>query len=550
MSQKPKQKSIRIKLLKAVLNPLILIALVIGISGIFVVDQLAKEDATQLMTQLCEKETFRLDNRLNLVQHSVSIINEYINEINVDSQYDLFSKKYGDRIREYAISVSNQTDGAMAVYYRYNPEITDTGTGGFFWSREADDENFAEQPPTDLLAYNMNDIEHVGWFYVPNDTKEPLWMKPYYNQNLNVFMISYIIPVYSESNEFLGVVGMDIDFNSILKSESTISLYDTGKVALVDLTEHLIYTTEEGEDSYSVKMPNKLYNHITTINKASDVLEITEDDGSESVICCRRLTNGMILYVTVPKREIYANRNNLIMLITLLTIIICGVAVFNLRRQTARIIEPINKLAEVTGYYAEGDWTHSYVCESGDELQNLSESIQAMAMNTQGYLSSLNELARTDGLTGIRNKVSYLEFVEEIRMNHHENHNEYAIVVMDVNYLKRTNDTLGHEAGDSLLKESAKYMCRIFAHSDIFRIGGDEFVALLAGDDFENRVTLCDEFEHGMDYEVCGLNGIKLSVSYGLASFPEDAPDYDELFRLADSRMYAKKKEMKVRREG
>lgn len=101
--------------------------------------------------------------------------------------------------------------------------------------------------------------------------------------------------------------------------------------------------------------------------------------------------------------------------------------------------------------YANGDWSHSYVCDSGDELQKLSESIQTMATNTQGYITSLNELARTDGLTGIRNKTSYLEFVDEIKLNRHRKYDHYALVVMDVNLLKKTNDTYGHEAGDLLL---------------------------------------------------------------------------------------------------
>lgn len=547
MQKKSKNQSIRARILKAVLYPLALLAITLGISSILLVNRLANEDAVHLITQVCEKETLRLDNRLHLVQHSVSILYEYINEINQDSKYKLYSDEYSERIREYAISISNQTDGAMAVYYRYNPELTGTGTGGFFWSRLSNDVQFTEQPPTDILRYNSSDIEHVGWFYVPRDTKEPLWMKPYYNQNLGVFMISYIIPIYSDKHEFLGVVGMDIDFNSIMRSESDITLYETGKIALVDLSEHLIYTSGDDRGSYSEKLSNKLYNHITTINKANKILEILEDDGSKSVICCRRLTNGMTLYVNVPQDEIYANRNRLMFFIVMLTSIICGITVYDIRRHTSRITEPINRLAEITGYYAKGDWSHNYICHTGDELQKLSESIETMAGNTQDYLSTLNDLARTDSLTGLKNKTSYLEYVRDIKMHRHDNH-EYGLVVMDLNLLKRANDTYGHEAGDILLVEASRYIYRSFAHSAAFRIGGDEFVVILTGDAYRNRFALCDAFERGMNYEVRGVSDIRLSISYGLASCPDDTTDYEELFRLADDRMYAKKKEMKLGR--
>lgn len=549
MPKQQKKMSIRVKILRATLHQLILFAVIMGISSILLVNRLAKEDATHLMTQVCEKEKIRYDNKLNLVSHSLSIIYDYINETNTEQKFEVYSNEYENHIREFAVSVANQTEGALSIYYRYNPELVGTGTGGFFWSKLSDDVVFTEQTPTDILKYNVSDMEHVGWFYEPKEKKEPMWMKPYYNQNLGVFMISYIIPIYSAGNEFIGVVGMDIDFNSIMKSESDIVLYETGKIALADLSERLIYTNEENDNSYSEKLSINLYNHITTINKSREILEITEDDGSENVICCRRLTNGLVLFVDVPKNEIYANRNQLTVFTVCLTVFILFLTIVAIRKQTTQIVEPINQLAEVTGYYAMGDWSHKFTCCSGDEVQNLSESIEIMAKNTQDYLSTLNDLARTDGLTGLKNKTSYLECVNEIIQNRHCEYEEYALVVLDLNLLKKTNDNLGHEAGDALLKEAGKYICRTFRHSAVFRIGGDEFVAVLTQEDYLNRVRLCEMFEKGMNYEVNGIAGCILSISYGLASFPEDAADYDELFKIADDRMYAKKKEMKMRRE-
>ena len=119
---------------------------------------------------------------------------------------------------------------------------------------------------------------------------------------------------------------------------------------------------------------------------------------------------------------------------------------------------------------------------------------------------------------------------------------------MDLNSLKKTNDTFGHMAGDRLIWEAGVYISQIFGESSVFRIGGDEYVALLCGAEYENRLSLCKKFEEGMGREISGLPELKLSVSYGMASYGEDGTEYDVLFRIADNRMYLNKKQTKLNR--
>lgn len=543
-----KKVSISTKFLRVTLIALLILAVTTGISSVLVVNGLAKQDSELLMTQICEEEALRFDNKLNIVQHSVNLIYKYAMELYQVGGYEITSEEYLEEVRELAISVSNETYGAMAVYFRYDPELTGSGKSGFFWSRKLDDPTFEAEPPTDILAYNTNDIEHVGWFFVPKETGEALWMTPYYNQNLDVFMISYIIPIYLESGEFIGVVGMDIDFNTIMNIAGSVKLYKTGKLALIDMKEHLVYYSDENGMAAEERLSNQLYNHVTTINKASELLKINEADGSSSLICCQKLTNDMILYLNVPLKEIYANRNNLSMFLVLLTVVISGATLFVIWKNSAQVIQPLKELAVITNRYAQGDWKENYICNSGDEVQELSESISIMADNTQEYIERLNVLARTDGLTSVKNKACYLEWVEKVQNDVQKEFPSYALVVMDLNLLKKVNDNYGHEAGDALLREASRYISEVFANSMIFRIGGDEFIAVLLGEDYQNRISLCDQFEKGMFYEVAGLQGIPLAIAYGMASYPEEETDYETLFKMADERMYEKKKEMKMGR--
>lgn len=543
-------KSIRTKLLQVVFITLLFMALLMGTSGIMIVNRLTTINSERIMTGIYNEQTYRLNSKLDIVKHSTNLIYEYVKQITVGRlivDYEFLTENEVG-IEEVAISVANQTDGAMAVYFRYNPELAGNGTSGFFWSRKSDNEKFVREEPTDILNYNKNDIEHVGWFYAPQKTGEAMWMTPYYNQNLDVFMISYVIPVYAKTGKFIGVIGMDIDFNSIIDAAGEEEFYEAETLAMVDLSEHLMYFSGDDGTVNQMVLTNNLYNHITTINTKSNLLKISDETGETSMICVSRMSNGMMLYVNVPTKEIYKERNLLVVIYVTVTVVIFAIAMWIVSKSAKSIIRPLRKLSDVAGRYADGDWSEQYVDDSSTEIKRLSESISVMAENTQKYIDRLNTLARKDSLTGIGNKTAYIELVEDIKRNRQGKYSKYELFVMDLNLLKKANDKYGHEAGDALLKEAGRYISRTFAHSAVFRIGGDEFVAIVTNEDYDDREKLTRKFEEGMGYIIPGDFSVELFISFGGAVYGEDGTDYEELFRIADDRMYKKKKEMKMER--
>lgn len=542
--------SLRGKILKTSVLALLVLAVLLGTISVLVVDRLSEEDSKKIMLQLCEREALKFDNKMNLVRHSVEIIYEYAEELReLQSDIDVYSYEYERHIKEFAVAVANKTDGARTVYFRYNPEITKSGTGGFLWSKRSDSPKFQEEIPTDILNYSPDDVGHVGWFYIPKKEGKPLWMNPYYNKNLKVFMISYIIPVYLENGEFVGVIGMDIDFKTIINEVSSEQIYESGYVEVVDLKERLIYYSDEDGKVLSESIRDELYNHIIAADRDNELLEVRNRDGSKSVICDMKLSNGMLIYVNVPKCEINCNRDFLILISMLITVLIFVVSSVVILKRTKSIVYPLERLTEITKQYAEGDWSVQYISDTGDEVQKLSESISEMAENTQDYIEILNNMAHTDAVTGLGNKTSYLEMVTRIKRNKHKKYNEYAVVVMDLNLLKKTNDTYGHEAGDMLIKEAAEYISSSFKGSPVFRTGGDEFAAILYGAVYKKRGELLDSFENNMNYSLPDFEEVILSVSFGMAEYPADGSDYESVFEIADERMYQKKTEMKLGRQ-
>ena len=153
-------------------------------------------------------------------------------------------------------------------------------------------------------------------------------------------------------------------------------------------------------------------------------------------------------------------------------------------------------------------------------------------------------LARIDPMTGVKNKHAYLleqkaldAAIEEGRSK------EFAIVVCDVNGLKKVNDTLGHKAGDEYIREACRMVCEIFQHSPVFRVGGDEFVVIIAGRDHAIRKELMMALhERSVDH----IRNGGAVISGGLSDYePGSDTSAHSVFERADQSMYAEKKLLK-----
>lgn len=148
------------------------------------------------------------------------------------------------------------------------------------------------------------------------------------------------------------------------------------------------------------------------------------------------------------------------------------------------------------GYMMGNCLLRTFVIEG--EREEYRNDLEAALARERQQLKELNEawgLAYTDALTGAKSKRAYSERVDKIdEAIANGTMQEMAVAVFDVNGLKDVNDTLGHETGDKHIIEACRLICTTFKHSPVFRVGGDEFVALLEGSDYENREELLSSF--------------------------------------------------------
>ena len=118
------------------------------------------------------------------------------------------------------------------------------------------------------------------------------------------------------------------------------------------------------------------------------------------------------------------------------------------------------------------------------------------AHEEERMVNDLNRKVFVDALTSVRNKGAFVNYVQALqnRLDAGEKF-DFAMGVFDCDNLKQINDQNGHDKGDIYIKAASQLICRVFAHSPVFRIGGDEFAVVLQNEDFNNREDLIRQFE-------------------------------------------------------
>ncbi|MBR0303234.1 MAG: GGDEF domain-containing protein, partial [Clostridia bacterium] len=154
---------------------------------------------------------------------------------------------------------------------------------------------------------------------------------------------------------------------------------------------------------------------------------------------------------------------------------------------------------------------HTFVIEEerSDYLRTISAQKTA--------LGSAHKLAYTDSLTGVRSKQAFAEesdFIQDLISKGKSP--DFAVVFFDVNDLKKVNDANGHEAGDRYLIGAKNIICGVFRNSPVFRVGGDEFVVILTGDDYVRRGELMDAVNASAAENL--IEG-RVAISGGIAEF-------------------------------
>lgn len=185
---------------------------------------------------------------------------------------------------------------------------------------------------------------------------------------------------------------------------------------------------------------------------------------------------------------------------------------------------------------------------SQDDLRFLATvcEIGAVALENSQLFQKTRDLAIHDGLTSLYTKGYFLERLKEECRRALRHGSELSLLMLDIDFFKNYNDKFGHSAGDIVLKNLTRLLNESSKGEDavLGRFGGEEFCVILKGKDKKDALIFADGLRQKIEGESVTLRRERTSitVSIGVASFPPDTTDENDLVRKADAAMYEAKK--------
>lgn len=210
------------------------------------------------------------------------------------------------------------------------------------------------------------------------------------------------------------------------------------------------------------------------------------------------------------------------------------------------IAKPIKELASATKKMAAGEMM-IIPSRRKDEIGQLAASFNIMVEAVQKRDEALRELAVTDGLTGLYNQRHFKAELEKTIKSAARHDRKVSLILADVDFFKHYNDSHGHSAGDMALKAVATVLAKSTREVDLAgRYGGEEFVVILPETEFKDAIVAAERMRRNVaqetiPYEETQPNG-DVTVSIGVATYPDHAGDMASLIEAADKAMYEAKK--------
>jgi len=205
-------------------------------------------------------------------------------------------------------------------------------------------------------------------------------------------------------------------------------------------------------------------------------------------------------------------------------------------------------LSSTNGTYVNGTRAEQKVLEDGDKIQISSSTILKFAYGDKGermFHEEFYQMANFDAVTGANNKQAFIKRFQEEFSYAKRNKLPMSLIMFDIDFFKKVNDTYGHMAGDYILKRIAEKANDTVRGEDIMaRYGGEEFAIILRGSAMPGAIKLAERIRESVASEIYEFEGnnIPVTISLGVATFEGDNYEtQDELMAAADARLYHSK---------
>ena len=410
-------RSLKHKIILLVTLCVLMTALVIGSVSLYFATIVTNQDATQLIHLTCQTNGQKLNALITSIEQSVDTLaqtaTQSLDDLHAFQTDPNYVTQYTHELETFTYTLGAQTPGALCVYVRYNPEFTEP-TSGLFLTRSDTNALFNSVTPTDFSSYDKTDTTHVGWYYQPIQKGEATWLQPYMNDNINTYMISYVVPLFKDGVT-IGVVGMDIAFNQIQEIVSQTYLYDSGYAFLLNSDQTIVWHPSLEAGTTFSALPNAISSFDTDATQDETALIRYTENNKLCATTYYRLANDMYFMLTAPVQEIYSVSLKLGLLIGIISLISILLAYFTGCILSNKLTRPIKKLTEIIENTSHFNFIHhpqsKQLCALKDETGDMARAIHEMRKQLRQIVTTIQAThaqisADASTLTTITNEVN------------------------------------------------------------------------------------------------------------------------------------------------
>ena len=380
----------------------------------------------------------------------------------------------------------------------------------------------------------------------------------YWDETLLAAVIVIVQPIRTANERLLGVLVAKLNFRTISKILMKYAQGEIGELYLITKDGFLLVSSQ----SISAKfLETKLLNSTTQklFSQEGEPNAYLSYGNQPVVGTLKRMSElGWGVVAEKKRAKAYAQivrLRNLTLALVVGLLFLIGLAAYLL---SLSLVRPLDRLTSGAGKVAGGDLEVDVPVSSRSEVGYLTEVFNDMvARLRQGReeLAAINETLRQknfelheisirDSLTGLYNRKHLMETLDKEVSRSQRHSHSFSLLVIDIDHFKKYNDTYGHLAGDEVLRRLAAVFTESIRSSDYAaRYGGEEFIIILPETGAGQGVEAVERIRHKMAEERFGGEdeSIKVTISVGVASYPENGEDAETVIRNADAALYEAK---------
>lgn len=501
------------------LRKLILILTILAVSALFVISLL-------ISYSILKQE---------LIENSLSINYEYASKIalNTDGQFQtaLDELKYSAEV--IGKSFNNETVRASEVdrlrrqSHHFNTVVICNSKG-----------IIVEYTP-DYLNLSKQQVQMSLGTQESLKNKQPYVSPPYYSvkNNLIVFISQ---PIFDHNHVYKGYVGAAIYLKekNIINELLTIQYsYRNSYMYVLDQNNKIIFHPDMKRIGQTITGNTGL----TYMNKKKNgKIQLVNSMGVKNLVGFAHIpTTNWIVVSQQPTDELLERAKSIISRVSGGIFLFYLLIFYLVWKASTFIASPLHDLAKIASSLnqPETEVKIKAIKPWYYEVQKFKFSLLSSVEKFSHKIDEMNFHINSDPLTGLFNRRGLEIFIEE--MTRTQTH--FAVLLIDIDYFKKINDSYGHAQGDRILKQVAQHILNNFRKNDLCcRYGGEEFVVLMPQSDIENAYKSAERLRKKMENTLTDGIG-PITISIGIAFWPETSREVARVFELADAKLYQAK---------